>query len=652
MIVRYAIVLSLSFSACAQTQSTTDDNAEDSVFAHIDAEFMFDNAEDDDAEQERLRWLMENPFDLNRVSREELQTIPGVLPADANAVLLIRRQIRRFASVYQLTAIDTLQGLVDKLVPYVTVPEARSDGKARCDIRTRMITRYGGSREGEPEYLGSPFSWYNRMSFEMRDDIAGGVLFEKDAGERPSDGFVSGFIQARRVAGLVDLTLGDFTPESGQGLVLWGGSGYAKGSAATGSVWRSGTGIRPYRSKDEFHFMRGIAASTAVSSRPGEFRLSLFYSWRSLSGRENSSGEITSLYEAGLFRTESERKLANTLQERVVGGRVELRSWKGWSVGVTGYHAHFSHPLVAGRNFEFEGMSSSAASLDILLGFGRCTIFGEAAYSGAGAFATLIGMVVHSPKVRVTLMMRDYGVRFHSLHANGFGENGATRNERGVYVNFRIMPARFLTVSAYMDLFTFPWRTFGNPLPSSGLESYLQTDFRFSRQSTLSLRYTRKQTEQVVLVNDNVGRLASRVADQKRERGRITVETPALSWVRLRSRAEMVHVSFGSTRSPERGVLLYQDIALTISRWARVHYRLVFFETASYESRVYEYENDVRGGYANPAMFGRGKRWYILAVFHPAGLFNISARYAVTDKDERNRVAPEQSLSVQIDLRF
>lgn len=648
----YAVVLSLFCPVYAQSQSVSYENTGDSALARNNAEFMFDYSESDDGEKERLRWLLENPFDLNRITREELQTIPGVLPADADAVLLMRRRIRRFASVYQLAILDSVDGLVEKLAPYVRVEEGRASGVSRYDIRTRMTTRYGANQEETPDYLGSSSHWYNRVTFSIKEDLSGSVLFEKDAGERPSDGFVSGFVQAQRVAGLVDVTVGDFTVESGQGLVLWGGSGFAKGSAGTGSVWRRGIGIRPYRSKDEFHFMRGVAASTSVPARPGEMRLALFLSTRSLAGRRESSGEITSLYETGLFRTEGEQRLAHSVRERVVGGRMELRTWNGWIFGMTGYHSRFSNRLVAGRSFEFGGISAGAGSIDVMLKLDGCTLFGEAAYSGGGTFAVLMGMAISAARTRVSLVFRDYGVGFQSLHANGFGENGATKNERGLYLSFRITPAQSLVVSAYVDLFRFPWRTFGNPLPSSGLEAYLQTDVRLSKESSLSLRYARKETERVLSANDDLGRSTAKVVDQKRERGRITVETRAIPSIRLRGRLEVVDISYGRVRPTERGVLLYQDIALTFNRWASVHYRIAFFETASYESRVYEYENDVRGAYANPALFGRGKRWYLLGVFHPIDAVHVSAKYALTQKDEGSQPRPDQSLSLQVDLRF
>ena len=62
--------------------------------------------------------------------------------------------------------------------------------------------------------------------------------------------------------------------------------------------------------------------------------------------------------------------------------------------------------------------------------------------------------------------------------------------------------------------------------------------------------------------------------------------------------------------------------------------RVIFFDTDSFDSRVYEFENDVRGVFANPALFGRGMRWYALVRLKIAAFLGVSAKYAETYRDD------------------
>ena len=60
--------------------------------------------------------------------------------------------------------------------------------------------------------------------------------------------------------------------------------------------------------------------------------------------------------------------------------------------------------------------------------------------------------------------------------------------------------------------------------------------------------------------------------------------------------------------------------------------RFATFDTESYDSRVYEFEGDVRGGYSFPALYGRGIRWYIVFGGKVMEHVEISFKYSETLK--------------------
>jgi len=85
---------------------------------------------------------------------------------------------------------------------------------------------------------------------------------------------------------------------------------------------------------------------------------------------------------------------------------------------------------------------------------------------------------------------------------------------------------------------------------------------------------------------------------------------------------------------------------------------VIVFGTDSYDSRIYEYESELRGTFANPALYGKGIRVYALARYE-MGIFEISVKYSCTIKPGAAFLSSGESeipgdtdnqLSFQIDL--
>ena len=67
---------------------------------------------DDSEVLDHLAWLREHPYDLNRVTRDELCSLPGVTDLEADAVVEFRESIRKFTSVGQLAELNGIGGQI------------------------------------------------------------------------------------------------------------------------------------------------------------------------------------------------------------------------------------------------------------------------------------------------------------------------------------------------------------------------------------------------------------------------------------------------------------------------------------------------------------------------------------------------------------
>jgi hypothetical protein len=612
---------------------------------------------------DHLLWLKEHPFDLNTVSREELETIPGVTPADASAIVDLRKFVKRFTSVSQLASIEENgEGILKKVRLYVIVRGDQRDMQPQFGVTIRSrTTKDLQTRKGyaDNSFLGSPLKSYNRMVL-ARSNLEAGALFEKDAGERVADGFASGYVRLRDWSFVSGVVVGDYTVESGQGLVLWRGTAFGKGSDAVSIVQKSSLGAQPYRSTDEFNFLRGVAANSQISTRVGEFHVSAFFSRRSLSGTISTADTVSSFYEEGSYRTDSELKRKNAVNERMIGGRVRFKGLEEWNVGVSYYHSSFDK--YTSQGLMVRGLETAVGGIDAKAQFDRISMFGEVARSEENALAGIAGAILAiGPKTSVAIVYRDYSPQFNNVHAHGFGENDGTSNERGMYIGLETPLIHSFKLTGYFDQFKFPSQTYSSPLPTQGHEVLAQLDGTLTRRLELTARFTTKTVEGIESVTDPYNRSEHEIVDRSQQKVRLTGTYRVSRQLCVKGRLELTQVDYPPLKRGEQGNLFYQEVQWKPSDAFSLEARLILFDTYSYDSRLYEYENDLRGVFSNPALYGKGRRWYLLLGYSPNNLFRISAKYSETQKDGVKSIGSglteisgdlDNHVSVQLDVKL
>ncbi|HEY6952241.1 MAG TPA: hypothetical protein VI758_07525, partial [Bacteroidota bacterium] len=449
-----------------------------------------------------------------------------------------------------------------------------------------------------------------------------------------------------------------FVVEAGQGLVLWRSSGSTKGSEVIASVTKNPRGLQAYASSNENGFFRGGALQLNI----GFVDFTGFFSQKPINANFNDQGFISGFDVSGLSRTPSESQSKSSSGERLAGIDVELHIREGLRFGLRAYTTRFDHPVALSSKNGFSGQRASIASVDFSYASTTVGSFAEFAIDHARSVAGVGGVVLEPvPSVDVALVAHSYSRAFISLHGFGFGEaGGQLQNSQGMYTSARLSLLEWLIVSTYFDQFSAEGPTGISYLPTSGHEFLGEIRVEPNDLSSFLLQVKQKNQADPQLLIDEFGRFVSVNGRRAQSNYRLSLEWSPSSRIRWKSRIERVHVEYSLAGVPGTGLLMYQDVRVKPTPGASIDARIVVFETDSYDSRIYEYESELRGTFVNPALYGRGIRLYVLTRFD-IGSIEVSAKYACTRKSGVTSLGSgtgeiigdtDNQVSVQLDVKL
>ncbi len=568
---------------------------------------------------ETWQFFLENRININSECTENLRQLGLLTEFQIQSILEFRKQNGPVYSIYELLSVDGFdRELLQKLEPFLAFGESGISVKKNRKVRRELLLRALRTTEKargyleENGYTGSPEKYYFRFK-QTGGQVSLGITAEKDPGEtffrKPNQ---AGFDYYSMFAGYETpnrkcrFLLGDFHVRAGQGLVIWQGFGTGK-SVEVNQVYRNNQGIRPYSSTDENNFFRGMA---------GEFRfrnssLSVFYSKKKIDANlDEQDGNLvfTSFQTSGLHRTASEIEDKHSVMENA-GGLVYSFQKNNFSLGFSATHAFFDIPKVSDgqpyKLFLFQGTQITNVGADWKWALRKLFLFGETAYSADGGLAIINGALLKpADQLELSLLYRNFGKKYNSQYGQAFSGSSAINDEQGFYVGVKFWPVAKISLAAYHDLYHYRWLKYQTVSPSDRTETLFQINYAPSSIIGLYLRYFSRQKESKA----SSGQLSCNETTCSR-RFRIHLDILLNEQWSLKNRAEF---SVFESTEKENGMLFFQDIKYK-SAWLpfSCQIRFAWFDTDSYNCRLYAYENDMLHNYSVPALSGRGVRTYL-----------------------------------------
>ncbi len=652
MIIKLILLLALLYlNSNAQSDSVLiniDQTIEDLIEEH---EEETDNSD----LYEIIEYYLENPVDINTAAEKELIKLPYLNQAAAQLIVAHRSKYGNYFSTNELYSVKDLpEEMARKIIPFLSADKPKQAEKQPIEkarpisvkIRNRII-RDVQEKKGFTDhiFIGTPEKIYNRVDIEYNRYLKAGFSTEKDAGEKSLYDYLSGYMSLTESFGLKKILIGDYHVHFGQGLALWNSYGFSKSSDAVFSTKKSAGTIKASSGSDEINYFRGAAINFAREHA----EITGFYSRKSLDAAVDSVHQITSLAADGFHRTQNERIKQNSVEETSVGMIMTYAFTSRLSGGLLYYKSRFNHPYIASKVYDMiiDNFNYYSGYIDILLN--NINIYGEISYFNKSEAAYITGLQFNpSTEFCYSMLIHNYPLTYLLLHGGGFASgSGARNNESGIYNGIRWRTS-IGTLNFYYDQFKYPNATFTNPLPSEGNEFMIRLSTRLISkcEAGIKIRISNKETaSQITGEEKMVKRLKQSV--------RLEYSYNFTNKLRLKTRLEYISVLLKDPHSREEGYLCFEDIRYVPADGLLLYGRIIFFRTNSFNSAIYEYENDLTGIISSRGLYGEGFRFYAAARYQLSGKVSLSLKYSETFKPkEKSSGSGYQQIEGNMDNRI
>ena len=603
-------------------------------------ELLYDN-------YELMEQLAAHPLDLNSVTREELEQLPFL---SSMQVMDIAEYLDRYGpmrSLGELRMIRSLDRQQLALLPFFVYVTGEADhdepvrppldsllhwGKSSLWATIRIPTyQRAGDKNG---YLGYAYRHSLRYEWSSGRYLRLGLLGAQDAGEpffadknRWGYDTYSYYLQVKKMGRLDNFIVGKYKVAAGMGLVL--GQSFRLGKLATlQSLGRSVSTLRPHSSRSESDYFRGVATTFNLGQH---FQWSAFVSHRPIDATLTSDGAAQTLITSGYHRTPTEMEKKGNTHLTSAGTRL-IYHHGALRWGATGVTTKLDRTLQPQRQTLFRryyphGRHFLNMSVDYGYTHHRFAFSGETAVDGHARLATINTLSLQpSSRIGMTAIQRFYSYRYTTLHGHSFGESTAVQNESGIYLGATWKATAHLQLQGYADYAYFPWARYQVSRESHAWDFLLQASYDFNSRWSMLVRH-RSHLRQ----KDNDDKTALISDDNHRERIALSYDDKV--WA-MKTQLDLTQSKY---KASDHGWMLSQQASLTQGRW-HLYGFLSYFNTTSFQSRIYAYERQMQHDFYFPTYYGKGFHLALQASADIGSQLRLTAKVGHTSYNDRETI--------------
>ncbi|MDR0863602.1 MAG: helix-hairpin-helix domain-containing protein [Candidatus Symbiothrix sp.] len=601
---------------------------------------------------DELSHIVENQYNLQKVSKEELEKLPFLTDLQIENLLYYIYKYGPLTDIYELKNVEDLDSqTITYLLPFVYVGEIENQEKA---IPTGKFLQYGKQelmlrsnftlqeKAGytNDSYLGDPYYLSFRYGFNYKDQIQWGISGEKDPGEPILKGYNKGFdyyafnLTFRKLGFLEELQFGNYRLSFGQGLVMNTNFSMGKTSDVV-NINQRNTGIQRHVSTNESQYFNGVAGLL----KWGNTRLSLFYSNRDWDATADHA-TIRTFKTDGYHRTYNDLLKKQTANTETVGGNIQWKK-ENLSLGLTATYYSFGgkklNPDLKPYNlFYLRGKDGFNTGLNYGYQQKNWNFQGETAMDKSGKIASINNLFLKPVSfMNWAFSFRYYDKAYNAFYGKSFSESTTVQNETGLYTGMKIQLLRRWELSAYWDYFVFPWLKYGIDTPSSGNDALVQLKYNHNSKLQMNLRYKFKEKSKNVSIED---KKITSVLPYEQYRWQYQLNYALNKILSFKTQADYNVYKSDWKEQPAWSITQSASYAPDKSKF-QLDGALAYFHTGDWDTRINIYEKNILYAFSFPTYYGEGLRYYVVAKWKIAKPLTLYLKCASTHYLDREIIS-------------
>ncbi|MHB2154455.1 hypothetical protein ACX8XN_08655 [Calditrichota bacterium GD2] len=564
-----------------------------------------DLIKEDPAIAEALADLLENPVAVNRAERHDWQRIPLLTSEDIDSILARQSRQGAFRTVRQIAKIIGKEKF-KRIRPFLILRAPKSKS---LQVVQRNYWNVQTPHDGEiDKFLGNEIYSLTRVQYQVKSGKRhwkAGMVLQKDVGERQYNDYWNAMLAVNFKKGR--LTFGSFYLQLAQGLLFSSPFGRMKSSMAMLPFQANKIVVRTYLGSAENFAQTGVC----FTGQPFHgTELALFWSLNLRDARYNpQTKKITGFDFSGYHRTVLEEARKDLIMEKIAGFSFKRTIGKngGLTLSVAGFD--FNPPIEFNAQnvtfnelrkdfYHFSGNQILLGSMAYDFRIAALRLAGELAAGKNGGTGITQSVWLEDETFRSGVMFWNLTPNFQSPYGRVFDWNSPfPQAVRGIYFALA-WQNNHLRIDFYKLLVQNLWRTYRQQFPPLKDEWLLNLNYAF-RSGQLELRWRERSSDATPE--------ASTIARQSVRGLRLQLKIPIEKRLESTTRLELAWLNHPA----EKGALSFQELRWNFRRRLSLVGRVTFFRTPSYGTRIYEYESDVPGSFANFPLYGEGFKWYV-----------------------------------------
>ncbi len=607
-------------------------------------------------------------LEINFANKEQLLQSGLFVGREVDSIISYRNRYGYFYSVEEMQALnmisihrlEKLKTILSFEIP-ISMNQVVDFKKTSGSVIARISAPFSKSNGNEEwNYNGSKYREAIGLKLNVSEKVNFVLNAEKDAGESfqftkkvKGFDFISSHLTLKNILRINKITFGDYQIQLGQGLAIWQGMSLGKTSDIV-TIRKQEIGIKDYNGMSEFGFFRGVAIDYQIK----KIKITNWISYKNQDATiysDSLNGDyIQSIKTDGYHRTDLELEHKNSMKQMVVGSSCSMMI-RNTTLGFNSVFTSNSVTLKPNNDYynyyAFSGKNSFNQSISYSGTRSNFNYFGEIAIDENLSPALVNGIIASIEKnFSVSLLHRYYSKNYFSFHSNAFGENSKVSNENGFYIGGNYAYNKKIQLSAYYDLYKFPWLKYQINMPSYGQDYSLQFMYTPSKTSSINVRYHQTKNQEEVIESDaHTSDLNESTTRSLRFQFRTEINR-----IQITGRYDL---TFLNQQTNESGMLAYLDVQYKpMLKPYSISMRASVYRTDSYSTRMYTYQSDLPGSYNLGAFYGSGEAIYLMVHYKPTRNMHLWVRgsraLSYSQLSDNKTVYPEYEVKVQVAYHF